>query len=101
MSLCIRSVLTGIIVTALIVSAAIIAGRTSSLAGLESCATALLTPGIVLGFAIGSGHVHDTSFWVMIAMLNTLVYSLLAAPCLLVLGMIRSKMSSRAAAPHP
>ena len=101
MSLCIRSLLTGILVTALIVIAAIIAGRTSSLAGLGSFATALLTPGIILGFAIGSGHVHDTSFWVLIAMLNALVYSLFAAPFLLALRMIRSKISSRAAAPRP
>jgi hypothetical protein len=35
----------------------------------------LLSPGILLGFAIGSGHVHDMSFWGLTFLLNVIIYS--------------------------
>jgi hypothetical protein len=100
MSLFVRSVLVGIVATAFLVGVAIAAGGASSLVAFQRMAICLLTPGILLGFAVGSGHVHDTSFWVLTAILNALTYSLLAAPCVLAWEKIRSRSSSRKADPH-
>jgi hypothetical protein len=100
-SLFVRSVLVGIVATAFLVSVAILAGQTPGLPTFGSTAIYLLAPGILLGFAVGSGNVHDTSFWVLTAVLNALIYSLVAALCLLILGKIRSRSSSRTANPEP
>jgi hypothetical protein len=38
----------------------------------------LLAPGILAGFALGSGRVHDLGFWCFTILLNCLFYSVLA-----------------------
>lgn len=94
MNLYLKSVLVGVVLTGVLVSVAIAAGKVGGLEAFGSLAVYLLTPGIVLGFAVGSGHVHDTSFWVLTAILNALIFSLLAAPCILLFEKLRSRNPS-------
>jgi hypothetical protein len=51
----------------------------------------LLGPGILLGFIIGSRHVHDLSFWLFTALLNAAFYIALTYFLLRIKGIFRSR----------
>ncbi len=51
----------------------------------------LLSPGILAGFEVGSGHVHDVSFWVLTAVLNGFFYSAVVYGILGIRKSLRSK----------
>ena len=100
MNLFFKSILLGFLSATFLMSVALLAGSVPQLKAFQSIAIYLLTPGIVLGFAVGSGRVHDMSFWVLTAILNALIFSVLAVPCIFVLDKIRSRNSSRTTDPH-
>jgi hypothetical protein len=38
----------------------------------------LLSPGILAGFGIGSGRIHDVSFWLLTLVINGIFYTAIA-----------------------
>ena len=70
-----KATIAGCVFTASLVCLAII---TRSESQVSKAAIFLLSPGILAGFAVGSGRVHDVSFWILTVTLNALFYSLLA-----------------------
>jgi hypothetical protein len=55
----------------------------------------LQIPGLLVGFALGSGRVHDLSFWVLTAVLNAVFYSLLVCGVLWVRRSLRARASAK------
>jgi hypothetical protein len=55
----------------------------------------LLSPGILAGFAVGSGRVHDLGFWVLTALLNAVFYSMLALGVLWLGRIVRNRRTRR------
>lgn len=93
MRVLLRSVLTGCAVTVALVCLATIPSTDSGIGKtMESTAIFLLGPGILAGFAAGSGRVHDVSFWALTVILNAVFYSLLAY----VVGWVARSLRARA-----
>jgi hypothetical protein len=67
-----RSVVTGCLITGILVGLAI-----APIPGdlIHKGALWLLSPGILAGFGIGSGHVHDVRFWLLTATINGIFYT--------------------------
>jgi uncharacterized membrane protein YccC len=91
MRLFLRSVLTGCVLTIGLVCLATISPAES---GIAKAAVFLLAPGILAGFAVGSGRIHDLSFWILTAILNAVLYSLLAYGVVLLRRSLRSKATA-------
>lgn len=67
-----KSLAAGCLITAILVAIAI-APVPGDL--IHTSALWLLSPGILAGFGIGSGHVHDVSFWFLTALINCIFYT--------------------------
>jgi hypothetical protein len=84
MRLLITALIASISITALLVLGAISPGHFPAMKPIMDGSIYLLSPGIFVGFSIGSGHVHDISFWILTAVLNACFYWVIVA---LVLGL--------------
>ena len=85
-----KAVIVGCSFTILLVALAVIPGAETKIG---KAATFLMIPGILSGFALGSGRVHDISFWLFTVILNAIFYSLLLYGILCVGGFLRARRS--------
>jgi hypothetical protein len=68
-----KAVIVGCSFTILLVVLVVICAETK----IGKAAIFLMIPGIQIGFMLGSGRVHDISFWLFTVILNAIFYSLL------------------------
>jgi hypothetical protein len=73
-----QSLAAGCLITVSLV-ALVIAPITGDL--VRASALWMLSPGILAGFGLGSGHVHDVSFWLLTAIINGVFYTGLVYVC--------------------
>ena len=70
--LILKSVLIGFAITALLAYLSVYASGE-----MRDFALSFFLPGILLGFTLGSGRVHDLGFWIFVLVCNGVCYALL------------------------
>jgi len=55
----------------------------------------LLSPGILAGFGLGSGHVHDVSFWLLTAIINGIFYTGITYVCCRLVKFVSLKLAGQ------
>jgi len=83
-----KAVIVGCLFTILLVVLAVIPRAETKIG---KAATFLQSPGILIGFVLGSGRVHDMSFWLLTVILNAIIYSLLVYGILCVGRFLRAR----------
>jgi hypothetical protein len=87
-----KALIGSISITTLLVLGAISPGHLPVMKPIMHGSIYLLSPGIFVGFVIGSGHVHDISFWILTAMLNVCFYWVIVVLALGLYSMLRKRI---------